>query len=150
MRILLLLSALVLIVAGCVPKIDLMAEADSWDISVVPAKVVEAEGAGQSTEGKDEPELVITVPPSDKPTHVEVRKVKRSIIDKVLTNKPEHNIRSDNKEVRANQPKKTLWWKYLVLIIVGLMFLSALIAAIARKVTNFSPLGFVKKILKRG
>jgi hypothetical protein len=159
MRSLLLCSLLLL--SGCglfssAPVMHPMADADSWDIAVVASKVAKttphltSPTEGRGSISKDVPEMVITVPASAKPTVVEVRRAKRTIIDKTLTNKPVFEVKSDNPGVTAAQPKQTVWWKWIAAGIAGLLLVALVFVAVAQKVANFSVVGFFLKLFKRG
>jgi heme A synthase len=67
-----------------------------------------------------------------------------------MTNKPAHEVKADNPGVTANQPKKTVWWRWVAAGLIGLLFAVAVVAAIASQVANFSPWGFILKLFKRG
>jgi hypothetical protein len=133
------------------PVIHQMADADSWEIPVLAQKfeVGSLKGEGGSGKQDDAPDMVITVPASDKPTVVEVRKVKRTIIDKTLTNKPEFAVKSDSQGVTAAQPKQTVWWKWIAAGVGGLFLLAMVVMIIVNKVSNWSPWGFLLRLFKR-
>ncbi len=152
-RILLLCSMLIL--AGCasVPKVTPLADADSWTIPIVPAKVEPMEDAqGTETENAEEPEVFITVPASDKPTKIELKRKPRTAkqqIREMLSNTPAYELKSDNKGVKANQPKKTVWWRWVVAGGLGLLLIYALVMALMKRVANWSPGGFISKMFRR-
>lgn len=151
MRILLLCSV-ALALSGCwsAPKINALSDAGSWAIPVTAAKVVQdAQDAVHGT-GQNQPDMVITVPASDMPTVVEVRKVKRTIMDKALTNKPVFYVKSDNQGVTAAQPKQAVWWRWIVAFAVGLFLVAAILMAVVQRVANVSPWGFLLKLFRRG
>ncbi len=149
-RILLLLSLLIL--TGCATILpDPFPEGTAtWDIPVEAAKIENVEAPGVLPSNDPQTEMVITVPPSDKPTHIKVEKRHVSIKKKLLSNEPEHKVTSDNSAVTAAMPKKTLWWRWLAAVVLGLFIVCVVIMAVVNRVTNWSPAGFLKKLLRRG
>ena len=156
MRILLLCS--LLIISGCswfssTPAVHQLGT-ESFAIPVTPSKFIEdvQQLGTQGFEAKNidnAPEMIITIPASDKPTVVEVRKAKRTIVDRALTNKPAYVVESNNPGIKAAQPKQTVWWKWIA-VGVGCLFVVAMAAmVIAQKVASFSPWGSILSLFKR-
>lgn len=153
MRRILLLCSLILL-AGCnsTPKVRPLVDADSWQIPVTPAKVMENAENPASKAEQGTLEEIITVPASTVPTRIEVYKKKPTLKQKakeLFTNTPTHEVKADNPRVKAQQPKKTVWWRWVAALIVGLFILAAMAMAVVQKFTSFSPWGAVLKLFKK-
>lgn len=154
MRILLLCSLLAF--AGCSsPVVHPLTEKGSYSIPVTPASVeasVEDLGTSGFEAVKDKsslPDVIITVPPSTKATVVEVKKAKRSVVERVMTNKPAYEVKSDNPGTVAEQPKNTVWWKWILLFFAALGISAGVWFIVVQKIANFSPWGFILGLFKR-
>ena len=130
---------------GCRPTLlPAIPEGSGFQIPVMPAKPAPPPAQYANV---DE---VIVVPPSDTITTIQVSRKPRTlrqVIREQFTNTATHEVKSDNKDVQAYQPKKTVWWKWVAAVLLGLLFACALIMGIARRAANFSPMGFLKKML---
>lgn len=155
----LLLCSLLLVLSGCglfssTPVIHPLWGNEAYSIPVVPAKVDVQEDLGtqgfQATPG-GAPEMVITVtdPITKKNTIIEIKKAKRTFVEKVLTNKPVYEVKSDSKNVTAAQPKQTLWWKWIAAGVSSLLVLALIVMVAANKLSSFSPWGFILGLFKR-
>ena len=116
--------------------------------SADPAKPADAAPAIKD----DHVEEVIVVPPSAKPTVVRVSRKPRTvgqIAKEIMTNTPTHTIVSDNPGVKVAQPHKSVWWRWLLLLIVILFAVSSITMGIVTRAASFSPWGLVGKIVKR-
>jgi len=143
----LLLCSLLLVLSGCglfssTPVVHRLAD-NAFEVPVVPSKMDVSGFMASSADNA--PDMIITVPASDKPTVVEVRKTKRTIIDKALTNKPAFEVKSDNPEIKAAQPKKTLWRKWLAVGVGALFFVAIIFMVFVNKLSNFSPMNWFRR-----
>ena len=136
---------------GCsiVPTVTPIPDGTGYEIPVVPGKIE----APDIIDDKPGPDMVITVQPEtpgEQPVKIQVRKVKRTIAEKLLTNKPEYEVKSDSGKVSAVQQKKTLWWRWLLAAVLCLFILAAAVMVIVNKVSSWSPAGFIKNLFRRG
>lgn len=114
--------------------------AEKYEIPVAVERFVD------SVSKADEPvEAIITVPASDTPTVVKVVKKRQGIIKRTLTNAPAHTIESDNPGVTAEQPKRTMWPRW-VLFTLGVIVIGAIFVGWAwRRVRDASLLNWLRK-----
>lgn len=99
----------------------------------------------------DEPAAIldITVPASTTPTRVRINKKKTTLFEQAMTNKPKYAVETNKKDVDVAQPKKSLWWRWLVLVGGALLLIVAIFFAIAQRVISFSPWTLFLRIFKR-
>ena len=127
-----------------------LVESNSYNVPVTIAKVEPLTNPSITSDPiiVSSIEEVIIVPASTTPTIVQISKKKKAFKQKVkeaFTNAPTHEIKSDKQNVEAYQPKKSLWWRWAILI----LFILMVIFAIVVKVANISPLGLIAKIFKK-
>lgn len=148
------MTALVLFACSTVKLPDPIPQgAESWEIPVVPAKIENVVPQDVLSTGTDAPEvreaeMVITVPASEKPTHIIVKKRKTTLKQKALTNAPEHSVTADNPGVTAAQPQKSLFWRWVAVVIACLFILAGACMGIMNKVASFSPAGLIKRLVQ--
>lgn len=94
----------------------------SYEIPVAVERFVDS-----VTDAEAPVEMIITVPASDKPTVVKVTKKRQGFIKRTLTNAPAHTVESNNPGATAEQPKRSMWKRWigfgLGALVVGAMFL---------------------------
>lgn len=84
-----------------------------------------------------EPDTVfVTVPASSRDTHFAVHPKKKTISQKLgLSNAPQSEVVSDNPKAIAEQPKQTIWWKWVIVSMIVLFIIAALVMAITNRLT---------------
>lgn len=98
--------------------VEVIPPTKQFEIPVTPEKNI------QPVAGKDDQELttVITVPASLVETKIQVYRKKKSIVKRLIApNAPAAAVVSDNPQVIAVQPKKAVWWKWLIAILIALV-----------------------------
>lgn len=140
-KICLLLISLCLV--SCAPKVKLLASGDAWDVPVTSAKVENG--------GAEKVDVVITVPPAQKTTKIQIRRKTRTVkqlLKETMTNTPKYEVLADNPGAQANQPKKSVWWRWLLAIIP----VAAGAAAFVWRVTSVKRwiIGLLKRSFRRG
>lgn len=148
MKNLLRIIVLLIVICACksTPVVTKLPDADSYRIEVIPAKV-ESEPTFTETKEEEQPSLFIEVPPSTQVTHIEI-KPKKGIKQKVketFTNTSKFDVKSDNPNIKPTQPKKVVWWRWVVAIILGLFILSATIMSLVNRFTNINPFRWFRK-----
>ena len=139
----LLLLSLILCLPGCLSCAPVVHVPETQGIPVSVGKVDLPDLPGGDE--PEEPAMVITVPPSDKPTVIPVWKEKLTVKQRVLSNKPAYKVESNNAAVTVVQPKKTLWWRYAAVYVGGAILALLVAGAVAYRVVNINPLSWLKK-----
>lgn len=96
-------------------------------------------------EREEKPEIVITVPASDKATVIPIYREKLTAKERILTNKPQYRVESTNSHVSAVQPKKVLWWRKALVYLACFVLVVLIVAAFVWRVMNINPLGWIRK-----
>lgn len=141
-RLLLLLSLLLLPgCQSCAPTVTVPA---TEGIPVTLGKVDLEDLPGAIGE-REEPDIVITVPVSDKETVIPIYREKLTAKERILTNKPQYRVESTNSHVTAVQPKKSLWWRKALVYIACFVLAVLIIAAFVWRVMNINPISWLKR-----
>lgn len=156
MRVLAVILVLFVVSCGARKMPDpLPAGTETYSIPITPERIdnIVDSSVEPSTPEEKQADIVIWVPPSNTVTPVVVKKKKqsplKSLFERTMTNKPQYEVKSTNKDVTAEQPKKSIWRRWVLLVVGSLFFLAMIGMAVAWRVANLSPAGILKRLLKR-
>lgn len=128
-RILLLCSIVLLFGCHTAPQVVKVSDT-AYQIPVVPDSSPDFTPAGIPFETDT---VFVTVPASSRDTHFAVHPKKKTIKQRLgLSNAPQSEVISDNPQATAEQPKQTIWWKW----VVASMFILFIVIAIVMAITN--------------
>lgn len=119
------------------------------------ALVVTGNGLSVDQTTSHDPLLDLTVPPSNKTTRIRVNKTDKSLPEKVASffkNDPEYDVQSSSPGIDASQPKKSLWWRWVILILLVFSLSVGIADHLSKMMYDISPvkifIKFIKSILK--
>ena len=119
------------------------------------ALVVTGNGLSVDQTTKHDPLLDLTVPPSNKPTRIRVNKPKKTLPEKLkdyFNNDPKYEVQASSPGVEAAQPKKSLWWRWVVFLLLVFALVVTSADFLSRRLYEISPvktfLAFLKTLFK--